>query len=217
MKYLVIVLITFLCVGMMASKGFKGNKLEIMKDGVVLDGTETETKSNDLIVYAEKVEPKPTSTTKPTDPLDVQSMLYVHNATYAEKINKNLGGVLKNKGETFCLAGQVYGVDPILGASIAKHETGNGTSKAIRNLNNVGGIMDTKTGKLRHFKNGVEESIFEMFRLLKYYYIDNGISTIEQIQKKYCPIGALNDPTHLNKNWKPAVKRNYQQIIETEI
>lgn len=37
---------------------------------------------------------------------------------------------------------------------------------------------------------------------------------IEQIQKKYCPIGADNDPLNLNSNWLSGVKYFYESLYE---
>ncbi|MBW9235637.1 glucosaminidase domain-containing protein, partial [Leptospira santarosai] len=81
---------------------------------------------------------------------------------------------------------------PGLLSAIAIHETGNGSSRAINNKNNVAGMMG-KNG-LRSYES-VEESIFDMARNLRKNYLNQGIDTIAKIGAKYAPIGAGNDPT----------------------
>ncbi|MEI2285031.1 glucosaminidase domain-containing protein [Paenibacillus polysaccharolyticus] len=106
-------------------------------------------------------------------------------------------------------AGKKYGIDPALLAAIAMHETGNGTSKAVKNKNNVGGMMG-KNGLMTF--GSIEEGIDKMASNLKRLYFDQGLTTIPQIQKKYAPVGASNDPTGLNNNWVSGVTRFYQSL-----
>ena len=63
----------------------------------------------------------------------------------AAKLNQRLGGVFAGQGQAFVNAAQRHGLDPNLLAAIAMHETGNGTSNAVRNYNNPGGLMNPKT------------------------------------------------------------------------
>lgn len=121
-----------------------------------------------------------------------------------------MGGVLKNTGDLFSQAGQKYGIDPALLAAIAIHETGNGSSNAAKTKNNVGGMM-RRSGGLMEF-NSIEEGIDAMASNLKRLYFDQGLNTIEQIQKKYAPVGAANDPTGLNKNWVNGVTKYYEML-----
>lgn len=94
------------------------------------------------------------------------------------------------------------GLDVILLVAIAQHETGYGTSKAVRELNNPGGIMGP--GGLRRFST-LEEGLNFMAKNLYKLYISQGLTTIPQIGKKYAPVGASNDPTNLNRHWVPTV------------
>lgn len=126
-----------------------------------------------------------------------------------QKINKQLDGALKGKGETFVSYGYKYNVNPYLLAAISIHETGNGTSKAIKDRNNAGGLMGNKG--LMYFKT-IDSSIEYMAQLLKTDYIDQGLTDIDSIQKKYCPVGATNDPTNLNIHWLPTVSSLYEKI-----
>lgn len=124
-------------------------------------------------------------------------------------MNSSLGGSLKNSGDIFAAAGKKYGIDPALLAAIAIHETGNGTSNAVKNKNNVGGMMG-KNGLMTF--NSLEEGIDKMASNLKRNYFDKGLTTIEAIQKKYAPVGASNDPTNLNSNWVNGVKKYYKMF-----
>lgn len=125
------------------------------------------------------------------------------------KLNNSLSGVLKNSGDLFAAAGAKYGIDPALLAAIAVHETGNGTSSAVKNKNNVGGMMGKKG--LMTFSS-LQEGIDKMASNLKRNYFDKGLTSIEQIQKKYAPNGAANDPTNLNSYWTSGVSKYYNMF-----
>ncbi|MEK3717905.1 glucosaminidase domain-containing protein [Paenibacillus sp. FSL R7-0333] len=120
-----------------------------------------------------------------------------------------MGGSLKNTGDIFASVGAKYGIDPALLAAIAVHETGNGTSNAVRNKNNVGGMMG-KNGLMTF--DSIEQGIDKMASNLKRNYFDKGLTTIEQIQRKYAPNGAANDPTNLNSYWVSGVSKYYKQF-----
>lgn len=106
---------------------------------------------------------------------------------------------------------QDYSVDWRLAVAISMHETGKYTSKAFKELNNVGGMM-CNSG-LREYTT-LEEGIEAFVSNLKYNYIDEGLDTIEKIQPKYCPIGAKNDPNGLNKYWVSGVTKYYNELEE---
>ena len=120
----------------------------------------------------------------------------------AAQLNAKLGGKLRGTGELFIKYGMKYGIDPAVLAAIAMHETGNGTSSAVIYKNNVGGMMG-RNG-LMSFPS-LEAGIEAMARNLRKNYVDKGIRTIGEIQKKYAPIGAANDPMGLNYNWTSGV------------
>ena len=94
--------------------------------------------------------------------------------------------------------------------SISRHETGAWTSKAFVNDNNFGGIMNN--GGLKHY-NSYEEGLNDFVRILKTYYFEKGLNTIEEIGAKYCPVGAANDPNGLNKYWVGGVSRFYNDYL----
>uniref|UniRef100_UPI00403EFDB5 glucosaminidase domain-containing protein n=1 Tax=Paenibacillus sp. FSL R10-2734 TaxID=2954691 RepID=UPI00403EFDB5 len=125
------------------------------------------------------------------------------------KLNSSLGGSLKNTGDIFASLGAKYGIDPALLAAIAVHETGNGTSNAVKTKNNVGGMMG-KNGLMTF--SSIQEGIEKMASNLKRNYIDKGLTTIEAIQKKYAPSGAANDPNGLNDYWVNGVTTYYKKF-----
>lgn len=120
----------------------------------------------------------------------------------AADLNKELKGVLANKGKKFLELQKKYGISASVLAAIAMHESANGTSNAAKTKNNVAGIMTAESNwtELATF-NSVDECLEAMAKNLKNNYADKGLVTISQIHAKYCPIGAENDPTGLNKNW----------------
>ena len=98
----------------------------------------------------------------------------------------------------------------ILIIAISKHETGNWTSSAFKNKNNFGGVM-CNTG-LKSYKN-FDDGLNGFVILLKNRYFDKGLTTIEEIGSVYCPIGASNDPTGLNKYWIPNVTKYFNEYL----
>lgn len=137
--------------------------------------------------------------------------------TTADLLNKTLGGRLAGKGSTIVSIGNKYGVDPAVLAAILHHESANGTSNAIINKNNPGGIMDASTGHstLKSFSS-LEEGIEYTASNLKRNYIDQGINTIDKIGAKYAPVGAANDPRNLNSNWVKNVTKLYNDTYSSE-
>jgi Mannosyl-glycoprotein endo-beta-N-acetylglucosaminidase len=120
-------------------------------------------------------------------------------------------GSLAGKEDVFNAAAKKYGLDPALLMAIAMHETGKGTSTMVAERNNPGGLFDSKANDYYRFAS-VGEGIDAMARNLKKNYIDKGLTTIEQIQKEYAPVGAKNDPQGLNKDWAAGVSKFYEQI-----
>lgn len=128
-------------------------------------------------------------------------------------INKRLGGVLANHGQDFISAGKKYDINPALLAAISMHETGNGTSSAAINKNNLGGMMSSDGSGLMQFAT-FGEGLDKMASNLKRLYLDDGLDTIEKIQKRYAPNGAANDPTGLNSHWVGGVTNFYNRITD---
>lgn len=98
----------------------------------------------------------------------------------------------------------------LISIAISKWETGNYTSSAFKNKNNVGGMM-CSSGLISY--NSLDEGINAFLTNLKKNYFDIGLDTLEKIQPKYCPIGAANDPNGLNQYW---LKGTNQMLIELQ-
>lgn len=121
-----------------------------------------------------------------------------------------LKGRLSGKESQFAKYGQKYGVDPALAMAIAMWETGNGTSKMLRDKKNVGGMYDSRNETFFRF-DSIEQGIESMIRNLYKNYTSQGLKTIAAIQKKYAPSGAKNDPNGLNNNWTKGVTSMYNK------
>lgn len=99
----------------------------------------------------------------------------------------------------------------LLVVAISTHETGYWTSKAFTENHNFGGIMTSKG--LKSYST-YEEGLDHFVSVLKNYYFDKGLTTIEQIGAKYCPVDAENDPKGLNVNWVPSVTSIYNSYTQ---
>ncbi|WP_270996104.1 peptidoglycan DD-metalloendopeptidase family protein [Listeria seeligeri] len=118
-------------------------------------------------------------------------------------------GVFKGTADIFIKYGEQYNVDPALVVAIAMHETGNGTSRMVRELNNPGGLMGDGPG----FQfSTLEKGIEAMIKNLSDNYITQGLTTPELIQPKYAPVGASNDGMGLNKEWLNGVNGFLEQL-----
>lgn len=120
------------------------------------------------------------------------------------EMEKHLSGKLSGTAKDFITAGQKYNLNPLFLAAIAQHETGNGSSRAILEKNNVAGMMG-RNG-LRTYAT-LQESIDAMASNLRRNYLNQGLTTISQIGAKYAPVGASNDPTGLNNHWVNGVTK----------
>lgn len=125
-----------------------------------------------------------------------------------EQMNGGLGnaGVFTNKGDLFINVAESWGIDPVLMAAIALHETGRGTSNAVVNKNNPGGLMNPATGsKELYVFDTLADGLDAMGRTLHNRIIKDGLNTIEKLGNVYAPIGATNDPNGWNQHWIPTV------------
>ena len=101
-----------------------------------------------------------------------------------------------------------YGIDWRIAVAISRWETGNYTSNLYKNKNNVGGLYCKGFLEYKSLDEGIEAFISN----LKRNYFDMGLDTIEEIQKKYCPVGAENDTNNLNQYWLNGVTKIYQSL-----
>ena len=116
---------------------------------------------------------------KPTKDLDVSKTKFVG---HPEFLNMFLSGVLKGKGEKFIEAQEKHGINATFLVGIANLESGNGLSDFARNRNNIAG-MRTAKGYM-HF-DSVDECIDKMAENLKRNYVEDGLTTISKIHKRY--------------------------------
>lgn len=144
----------------------------------------------------------------------VQGSVPAGDANTVNRLNSVLRGRFAGQGAAFAAAAQRHGVNPNLLAAIAMHETGNGTSRAVRENNNPGGLMNPRTNwsTLQRFSS-LNGGIDAMARNLKRGYIDKGLTTLPQIQQKYAPVGAANDPRGLNGHWVSGVQHYLNSIM----
>lgn len=118
-------------------------------------------------------------------------------------------GVFKGTARLFFKYGKLYHVDPALVVAIAMHETGNGSSRMVREMKNPGGLMgDTSGFRFSTLDKGIEA----MIKNLGKNYIALGLTTPEKIQPKYAPVGASNDPNGTNKAWLHGVNGFLKQL-----
>jgi hypothetical protein len=108
---------------------------------------------------------------------------------------KNPGSPLVGMGEVFVREGQANGIDPRALVAIARAESSLGSDPGARARHNAFGW-----GPHISFASW-EENIATVARGLRKGYLDEGLVTLAQIQGKYAPNGAANDPTNLNSNW----------------
>lgn len=113
-------------------------------------------------------------------------------------------GAFSDKGDLFIDIASEQGIDPVLMAAIALHETTNGTSSAVIKKNNPGGLMGSDG--LMTFST-LDEGLEAMGQTLHNRIIKDGLVTIVDLGSVYAPLGAENDPTNLNAHWVPNITK----------
>lgn len=119
---------------------------------------------------------------------------------------KNPGSPLIGMGDTFVREGEANGIDPRALVSIARAESSLGSDPGARARNNAFGWGPNQT-----FASW-QDNIATVAKGLKNGYLDEGKVTLAQIQAKYCPVGAANDPTGLNSNWLRNTTTIYSEL-----
>lgn len=147
-------------------------------------------------------EPQPQPQPQPQQPVVTTVYDGLTMDELVAKLNKNLKSNLAGTGNIFAKYSLEYGVDPYLATAIVLHETGCKwrCSSAVKKHNNVGGMYSG--GKLIHF-NSLEEGIKSFISNLKTNYYDKGLTTPEQINKKYAA----------SKTWATKIN-HYMNIIK---
>jgi beta-N-acetylglucosaminidase len=122
----------------------------------------------------------------------------------AETLRRGLPSNMKQMAESIIQVEKQFGVNAIFISAIAKHESGNGTSRAFRDLNNAFGI-----GPHKYFSSH-GQAVKYFGRLIRNNYLNtngqyyNGKS-VYAISIKYCQDGT---------DWTGLVQANANDIIE---
>jgi hypothetical protein len=133
----------------------------------------------------------------------------------AEYLESRLPGPLKKYAHSFVGYGQRYEINPIFLAAIARHETGNGTSRVFRTKNNAMGVSNRDGAR---YMKSVDYSIEYMAKRLAsptgYY---KNCHTVEQFAGVYAPskVRVKNDPTGLNRHWPSKVRYYMNEMLPT--
>ena len=199
--------------GVMTRKGYKFKKkvLEIKKIFIILlVGFILGLLYSYIFIYQDLI--------KSTERAETIALVQIDQEEENEPQKQNKTGITKEYectlDEISCLIKKYaddYGVDYKLAIAISKHETGNYTSYAFTSLNNVGGMMYwTEKGMLLKKYDTLEDGIEAFISNLKNNYIDMGLTSIEEIQKKYAPIDINDNGT--NQYWVSGVSRYYEEL-----
>ena len=110
---------------------------------------------------------------------------------------------------------KTFDLNPLFLIAISQHETGSWTSPVFKTKNNAMGISGTH-GPLT--MPSYDESIRRMARSLSSstgYYAE--CDTLDDVAKVYAPVGAENDPTHVNHYWPDSVSRFWEKLEEAVV
>ena len=114
--------------------------------------------------------------------LDADTFNYIINRCIDERNISD--SMMKNTGEFLVKMEAEYNVNGLFCLAICVQESGFGTSKAAIERNNLFGFI--RESKLMYFDT-VEDCIMFWGKLLRNFYIDDGLDTIDSIQDRYCP------------------------------
>jgi cell wall-associated NlpC family hydrolase len=140
----------------------------------------------------------------------VSSTVPTIDPSLASRLDSYLAGQsspLAGRGAVFVYQATAVGLDPRLLVAISGAETsfGNyGPSQRIHNPFGMGpGIVyPTWDDAIAAAARNLGGSLYK----------GSGLVTIAQIQRRWAPIGATNDPTQLNSNWYRNVSRYYAEL-----
>lgn len=147
-----------------------------------------------------EVEPEPVQETEPVptaEPAPVVEEPQAEPIVYdgmtlnelAEKLNRSLKSTISGTGMSFAKYAVEMGIDPYLAVAIVLHETGcNGScSTQVKQCYNVGGMKGGPSCNGTSYKKfaSLDEGIYSFMKNLKTNYYDKGLTTAEQMNKKY--------------------------------
>jgi hypothetical protein len=113
---------------------------------------------------------------------------------------------LAGQGDRFVAEGRERDIDPRFLVAIAAHETLLQTYAPSRLIRNPFGI-----GPGWAFASEAA-AIRTAAAILRRYYVAEGLDTIGAIGAKWAPVGALNDPTDLNRHWEQGVSTYFAAL-----
>lgn len=128
------------------------------------------------------------------------------SATAIDAWLRKKGSPLAGLGSSFVQSGSRYGVDPRLLVSISGAESSYGTYGPSQKIHNPFGM-----GPGINYQS-YQAAIDAAAKNLGQNYIGKGLDTIPEIQQKWAPSGANNDPTGLNNNWVKNVSAAYESL-----
>ena len=107
----------------------------------------------------------------------------------AEKLNRSLKSTLSDTGMSFAKYAVEMGIDPYLAVAIVLHETGcnYSCSTQVKQCYNVGGMKGGPSCNGTSYKkfDSLDDGIYSFMYNLKTNYYDKGLTTAEQMNKKY--------------------------------
>jgi hypothetical protein len=112
------------------------------------------------------------------------------------------GSPMAGQGFYFVLSGNRYGIDPRLVAAIAGAESSFGKITCA-DFNAWGWSCPNSPIQFTSWADGIDR----VNRGLRIGYLNNGLTSVPQIQQKYAPSNAANDPTGLNNYWVTNVSK----------
>jgi hypothetical protein len=141
-------------------------------------------------------------------PVPVQSPAQVYDGLtvdqLGEKLNKSLHSTLAGTGPIFAKYSIEMGVDPYLAVAIVLHETGcsYSCSTQVKVCHNVGGMKGSPGCNGTSYKAfaTLDEGIYSFIKNLKDNYYSQGLTTPEQMNKKYAASTSWASKVNLNIN-----------------
>lgn len=135
-----------------------------------------------LNTYKEKEKQQKEASKKSVAKFNPSDVRVLSGAT-PETLNKLLEGTwLEGHGQVFYDNEQKYGVNALFSMGNAILETGwNGDNWLAKNKNNIYGLNTTK------YFESYEHCINHWFELISEHYVGEGYTSMNSIQKKYCP------------------------------
>ncbi len=129
-------------------------------------------------------------------------------ATTVEATRRQQDAVFEH--EPFAYARTTH-LDFRLPVAIAGAETSFGTAGPGPLVHNAWGYFDPRTGTNMEFPDW-PSGIGRICNALASNYVALGLDSIERIGRKWCPVGAGNDPGGINANWIPVVTTFYLEL-----